>query len=158
MRNVMRLTVVSFVLGLLFTYPCRAIADDCEDGTTVQTMVNAQNGSGITGTATVCITAHAVRGQLKANNLKAGNDYTLWLFFAEGGVTSSPGRFDSTVARGSSATFSGHVGGLRAPSGSTIILEMFDHGPASANDVDLANNLLTPAGGTPAAQAVVNIP
>ena len=158
MRSVMRLTVLSFVLGSLFTYPCRAIADDCEDGTTVQPMVNAQNGSGITGTATVCITAHAVRGQLKANNLKAGNDYTLWLFFAEGGVTSSPGRFDSTVARGSSATFSGHVGGLRAPSGSTIILEMFDHGPASANDVDLANNLLTPAGGTPAAQAVVNIP
>jgi hypothetical protein len=158
MKNVSRLTIASLVLGLSFMYPSLAIADDCEDGTTVHAVLKAQNGSGISGTATVCVTAHAVRGQIYAKNLKPGNAYTLWFFFAENGVSSNPGRFDSTVARQNTATFSGHVGGLRAPSGSTITLEMFDHGQASSDDVTLANNLLTPAGGGPAAQAIINMP
>jgi len=120
--------------------------------------VTAANGSGISGTATIHIGEDGLRGKLRADNLKVGHAYTVWFFLFQGSAQGGPGRFDSTVAEDDDFTFRGHVGGLRASSGDTIKLVIFDHPSLGASNATRANNLLTPAGGSLAGQALFTIP
>jgi hypothetical protein len=62
------------------------------------------------------------------------------------------------VAEDSDFTFRGSVGGLRASSGATIKLVIFDHPDLGPTNATRANNVLTPVGGSMAAQAVFSIP
>ena len=138
---------------------CLALASASDDpGLVLNTAVSGANGSGITGTATVSLTEDGLRGKLKVENLKSGHAYTVWLFYFEGSAQGGPGRFASTVAEDSDFTFRGSVGGLRASSGATIKLVIFDHPDLGPTNATRANNVLTPVGGSMAAQAVFSIP
>jgi hypothetical protein len=120
--------------------------------------VTADNGSGISGTATVNIGDDGLRGRLTAKKLTPGHAYTVWLFYFQGTAQGGPGRFDSTVAEDSDFIFRGHVGGLRVSSGVTIELVIFDHPDLGPNSGTRANNLLTPQGGSMAAHAFFVVP
>jgi len=148
------------VLGLLLNCPSLALADQDRgcDGTRLKVHVTSLNGSGVTGRATICIGEDGLRGELQAENLTIGHVYTVWMVYKEGANTAGPGRFDSTVAEEDDEVFRGHVGGLQVSSGAAIMLFIFDHLSVSPNNVTRAITLLTPAGGTAAAQAVFNIP
>jgi len=154
-KSLMLLAVVLLVslVGLRF-----AKAEDDASDLKLTADVTAANGSGISGTATLHIGEDGLRGKLRADNLKAGHAYTVWFFYFQGTAQGGPGRFDSTVAEDDDFTFRGHIGGLRVSSGDTIKLVMFDHPSLGPNNATLANNLLTPAGGSMAAQAVFTIP
>ena len=141
------------VIGLAF-----AKANDDPDGLQLTATVADANGSGITGTATVNLGEDGPRGRLKAENLKPGHAYTVWVFYLEGNAQGGPGRFASTVAEDSDFTFRGSVGGLQASSGATIKLVIFDHPSLGPTNATRANNVLTPTGGSMAAQAVFRIP
>ena len=141
------------VIGLAF-----AKANDDPDGLQLTATVADANGSGITGTATVSLGEDGLRGRLRAENLKLGHAYTVWLFYFEGNAQGGPGRFASTVAEDSDLTFRGSIGGLQASSGATIKLVIFDHPSLGPTNATRANNVLTPTGGSMAAQAVFSIP
>ena len=149
---------ISMFLGLLLLYPYRlAMADSDDDAcnrSVLKVPFTAIGASGINGIATLCIGDEGVRGSIRTEGLKPGNAYTVWFFYN----TVTPGRFDSNVPDEERAKFSGHVGGLTAASGAKITLLMFDHGKASTDSNILALNLLTPAGGAPAAQAIFTVP
>ncbi len=148
------------VLGFLLICPSLALADEDKscNGTKLKVDVTSLGGSGVTGTATVCIGDDGLRGSLFAENLTVGHGYTVWFFYGEGTNFAPPGRFDSTVAADNDEIFRGHVGGLKVTGGATIKLKLFDHPSLGANNVTRAQNLLTPMGATPAAQAVFDIP
>jgi hypothetical protein len=157
MTKAYRRACFGIAAGFLLIAPTLAIADDDEgacNGSVLRVPFAAIGNSGIGGEASLCIGREGVRGVVKASDLKAGNAYTVWLFYN----ANPPGRFDSTVADSDHAAFSGRVGGLIAASGSKITLLMFNHGPASSNPDTRAVNLLTPIGGSAAAQAVFTIP
>jgi hypothetical protein len=158
MKRITLLALAALVMSLIWL-PNRAMGATCDQGGVVRAPLTSLNGSGIHGAAVVCVGKHGVNGDVVADNLMAGNVYTIWFFFTEAGNTSSPGRFDSAVPQTSTGLFSGHVGGLHAASGATIKLLMFGHGPAGGlDDVSLANNLLTPMGGSAVAVANITVP
>ena len=141
------------VLGLAFA----KTEDDASD-LKLTADVTAANGSGISGIATIHVGEDGLRGKLTADNLKVGHAYTVWFFYFHGSAQGGPSRFDSTVAEDDDFTFRGHVGGLQTSSGDTIKLVIFDHPSLGPNSATRANNLLTPAGGSMAGQAVFTIP
>jgi len=141
--------LLASVVGLAF-----ARAHDDSDGLQLQAPVTGA----VSGTAVVNIGEDGLRGRLKAENLQVGHAYTVWFFYFEGAAQGGPGRFDSTVAEDGDFTFRGRVGGLRVASGATIKLVVFDHPSLGPNNATRANNLLTPAGGSMAGQAVFTIP
>ena len=156
MMKAYRRVCFGIAAGLLLSAPTLAVDDDegaC-NGSVLRVPFASISNSGISGEASLCIGSEGVRGVVKVHSLKAGNAYTVWLFYN----ANPPGRFDSTVPDSDRATFSGRVGGLIAASGSKITLLMFDHGPASNNPDTRAVNLLTPIGGVAAGQAVFTIP
>lgn len=136
---------------------CASGSNDLE-GQQIKAALTQINGSGITGTGSVTIGEDGVTGRLQTQHLKQGHAYTVWFFYLEANSQGGPGRFSSTVAEDDEFTFRGSVGGLKVSSGGTIILVIFDHASLGPNNVTRATNLLTPTGGTPAAQAVFAIP
>lgn len=158
MKSAKRLVLLGIILSVSIMGLAFAKPNDDSDGLQLTGTVTGANGSGITGTATVSIGEEGLRGRLKAENLKVGHAYTVWLFYFEGSAQGGPGRFASTVAEDSDFTFRGTVGGLRASSGATIKLVIFDHPDLGPSNATRANNVLTPAGGSMAAQAVFSIP
>lgn len=157
MKRINQLALLGVVLSVLVLGLEFAKADD-DPGLQLTTPVTGANGSGITGTATMSLGEDGLRGRLNATNLKTGHAYTVWLFYFEGNAQGGPGRFASTVAEDSDFIFRGSVGGLRASSGATIKLVMFDHPDLGPSNATRANNVLTPQGGSMAAQAVFSIP
>ena len=166
MSSVARLMFATTVLALLVFHPSLPVADDngsCDDGVTLSTSVVSVNNSGVTGSAKMCITASGVHTRITAQNLTAGNPYTVWFVYFDNpqnclnpghctpGDTTTPladpegvlGRYDSIVAAGSRGTFSGHVGMIPS-SGSEIHLPIFAHGSLSSDGHIRARQLLTP--------------
>jgi hypothetical protein len=158
-----------FTLMLVVGVCPSALADDCSQ--TLQAPVNAVGGSGIQGTAKICIQGNSTTVTMWTQGLLAANAYTIWFvyfdnpslcgFYAGGtpGVCTGPdlitpannpvgafGRMDGTVAEASGrARFTGRFRGLQFSHGSLIHLVMFGHGPASTSDNRfLARQLLTP--------------
>jgi len=158
MKNNKRLIFLGVALSVSIMGLAFARSDDDSQDVQLRAAVTEANGSGISGIATVSIGEDGLRGRLKAENLQIGHAYTVWIFYFEGSAQGGPGRFDSTVAEDNDFTFRGRVGGLRAASGATIKLVIFDHPNLGANNATRANNLLTPMGGSMAAQAVFTIP
>jgi len=167
MKKTKRLILIGTVLALSAMSLALARTDDNSDGLQLQAAVtDAGTGSGISGTAVVEIGEDGLHGRLKAENLKVGHGYTVWFFYLEGGAQAGPGRFDSTVAEDDDFTFRGRVRGLRVSSGAQIKLRIFDHpdlgnpnlGGLGVTNANRANNLLTPMGGSKAAEAVFTIP
>ena len=100
--------------------------------------------SGLSGTARLCLGDDGAGGQLKVDGTQVGHAYTVWFFYIQGN-SSTVGRFDSTVAEGSTTKFGGRVGGLVAASGSVICFVVVDHGDVTAMPPLMrAMNLLTP--------------
>lgn len=168
MKKANQLMLVGVVLTLSVMSLAFVRAKDEEDRLHLKVDVTALNNSGVSGTATVDIGEDGLRGKLKADGLAPGHGYTVWFFYLEGSSQAGPGRFDSNVAEDDDLIFRGHVGGLRVSSGATVKLLVFDHPDLTAlpptcsarpaTNVARANNLLTPACGSPAAQAVFTIP
>jgi hypothetical protein len=162
-RKLWLLAAVSLLSMIAFSSTSAMAADEKCKGTKLTAPLLAENDSGVTGTATICITAGGVRAQVQAGNLTAGNDYTLWfIYFDEpsqcvvpGACTDADvftptndpegvfGRYDSTTAIGTSATFLGHSG-LIPSSGSVISLEIVAHGAPDSDGKHRARQLLTP--------------
>lgn len=155
-----KLRRVFLVSGLLLAFPMLTLAaqDQGCNGTRLQVDLTTVGGSGVTGTATICVGEDGLRGKLNAQNLTVGHGYTVWLFYIEGTDVGGPGRFDSLVAEASDETFHGHVGGLQVSSGATVRLVLLNHPDLGSDNVTRANNLLTPTGGTAVAKAVFSIP
>ena len=158
MKNTKRLILIGAVLSVSVMGLAFARSGSDSEDMQLTAAVTAANGSGISGTATVNIGEDGLRGKLKAENLKVGHAYTVWCFYFEGNAQGGPGRFASTVAEDGDFTFRGSVGGLRVSSGATIKLVMFDHPDLGPNNATRANNVLTPVGGSMAAQAVFTMP
>jgi hypothetical protein len=148
---------VAMLASVFFVLPSAALADKDDgacNGAVIHAAFTAIGLSTVNGSATLCIGSEGVRGTIMAEGLTVGNDYTVWFFYN----AVPPGRFDSDVADATRAKFEGRVRGLRVSTGATITLLMFDHGKASLDSNVLALNLLTPTGGTPAAQAIFTLP
>jgi hypothetical protein len=158
-----------FTLMLVVGVCPSALADDCSQ--TLQAQVNAVGGSGIQGTAQICIQGKTTTATMRTQGLLAANAYTIWFIYFDnpslcgfytGGTpgvctgmdlvtpANNPvgvfGRMDSTVAEASGiARFTGRFRGLQYSHGSLIHLVVFAHGPASTTDNRfLARQLLTP--------------
>lgn len=157
MKSTRRWILLGVVVSALLVGVPFARSGDFRD-VELSAAVTPANGSGIGGTATVTIDEDGLRGKLHAENLKVGHAYTVWMFYFQGNAQGGPGRFDSTVAEDDTFTFRGRVGGLRTSSGDVIKLVIFDHPDLGPNNATRANNLLTPQGGSMAAQAVFTTP
>lgn len=156
------LTACSLVLMIGFSTLAMAADEKCE-GTKLSAPLAAENDSGVTGMASLCITSGGVRAQVHAKNLTPGNAYTLWFIYfddpskclAPGACTDvdafTPaedpegvfGRYDSTLATFTSATLLGHSG-LQPSSGSVVSLEIVDHGAKANDGKHRARQVLTP--------------
>ncbi len=158
MKKTNPLVLAGAVLTLSLICLPLARAKDDDDGLHLKVDVTTLNNSGVNGMATVDIGEDGLRGKLRADGLTPGHGYTVWFFYQEGADVGGPGRFDSSVPEDDEVTFRGHVGGLRVSSGATVKLLVFDHPNLGATNVTRAVNLLTPAGGSPVAQAVFTIP
>lgn len=168
MKICTRWSLARLALGLLALYATSAaraqdLGEDCE-GATFTAPVESLNNSGVTGTATLCISENGIHTRIAANNLTAGHPYTVWFLYFDdplkclipGHCTPADftipaadpegvlGRYDSIVAGGSTGRFSGHVGGLQPSSGSVIAFAIFSHGSLSADGRLRARQLLTP--------------
>jgi hypothetical protein len=154
--NGLILAVIVFGVSWIGLPPSASAQDS--DSMTLKVQVLALNDSGIKGTAVVSITDDGLIGKLKADHLVPGHAYTVWLFYQEGTDVGGPGRFDSAVAEDDDTTFRGRVRGMRVTSGGTVKLVMFDHPDLGPTNVTRADNLLTPNGGHPVAQAIFEIP
>src|SRR5712692_2865894 len=162
MKKENRLILGAAALSLFLVYPfhsARAQETDCDDEI-LKTTLTALGGSGVTGTAILCIGEDGVRAQIKAENVNAGHLFTVWILYNDtpSGPTIGPGRLDSALSKQDKVRFHGRVGGLAASSGSAITLLVFDHGTPSSNNAVRASRVLTPMGGTPVARAVFDIP
>jgi hypothetical protein len=166
MSTAARLLLSTTVLALLVLHPSLPVADDnsgCEDGLALSTSLVTLNNSGVTGIAKMCIRASGVHTRITAQNLTAGNPYTVWFVIFDNpqkclnpghctpADTTTPladpegvlGRYDSIIASGSLGIFSGHVG-LIPSSGSEIHMPIFAHGSLSSDGHIRARQLLTP--------------
>lgn len=164
-----KVSLLAFLLALWLMYlPVGAKADDDNDdcdGVTMLLPLKTLNASGVTGSATLCIGESGVRAHLAAENLTAGNAYTVWFVYFDDPTkcitpgactptdTVSPlanpegvfGRLASTVPQESEAAISGSVGGMLLSHGSEVHVPIFTHGPANQIDGRLrARQLLTP--------------
>jgi hypothetical protein len=162
-------TLALFAAMLVIGLHLNALADDCTQ--TLQATVNPIGGSGIQGTAQICIQGNTTSVAIKTGGLIAGDAYTIWFVYFDnpslcgsypngtpgvctGTDTIYPannpdgvfGRMDGAIAEASgSARLTGHFRGLQFSHGSIIWLLMFGHGPASTTDNRfLARQLLTP--------------
>jgi hypothetical protein len=162
-RKIWLLTATSLFLMIAFSASAALAADEKCHGTKLTSPLLAENESGVTGTATICITDGGVRAQVTANDLTAGNAYTLWFIYFDdpskcivpAGCTDADvftptddpegafGRYDSTVARNTFATFLGHSG-ENPSSGAVISLEVVAHGAPAEDGKHRARQLLTP--------------
>lgn len=163
MKNCMRWALLGFALSLMVICTSSiATAEECE-GTTLTALLVTLNNSGVTGNARLCISESGVHTRITANNLTAGNPYTVWFVYFDdpakcltpGNCTSADtvmpaadpegvlGRYDSITAKTSTGTFSGHVG-TQPSSGSVIVMPIFAHGSLSADGHIRARQLLTP--------------
>jgi hypothetical protein len=117
----------------------------------------------VAGSAELCVRKEGVSVMVRAENLVAGDAYTLWLLylahpedcqvpgcgdidFTNPNPEGVLGRMDSAVAgRNGRLSFSGSVGGMTVLPGSQVIVLLFTHGPARLSDSRyLARQLLTP--------------
>lgn len=169
MKLIRLAAIAVFTTTLVIGLNLNALADDCTQ--TLNASVNALGGSGIQGTAQICIQGNATTVTMMTQGLVTANAYTIWLvyfdnpslcgFYAGGtpGVCTGTdtiypannpvgvfGRMDGTVAEASgSARLTGRFRGLHFSHGSIIWLLMFSHGAASTTDNRfLARQLLTP--------------
>lgn len=116
---------------------------DCDDHVMKGNLTDLDN-SGLSGTARLCLGDDGASGGLRVEGTKAGHAYTVWFFYIE--AKSTVGRFDSTIAEGSTTKFAGRVGGLVPASGSVICFVVVDHGDVTAMTPFMrAVNLLNPA-------------
>ena len=162
-------TLALFTTMLVIGLNLNALGDDCTQ--TLQTSVQALGGSGIQGTAQICVEGNNTTVNMTTQGLVAANAYTIWFVYFDnpsfcgsyaGGTPgvctgtdaiyppNSPvgvfGRMDGTIAEASgSARLTGHFHGLQFSHRSIIWLLMFGHGAASTTDNRLlARQLLTP--------------
>ena len=169
MKNCMRWPLTGLVLSLMVMFTSSAAraeereeAEEC-DGVTLTASLVTLNSSGVTGTATMCISESGIHTRIKANSLIPGRPYTVWFVYYDDPTecmvsghctpadTVSPlanpegvlGRYDSIIARASTGKFSGHVG-LQPSRGSVIVIPIFAHGALSADGHIRARQLLTP--------------
>lgn len=169
MKLIRLAAIAVFTTTLVIGLNLKALADDCTQ--TLNASVNALGGSGIQGTAQICIQGNTTTVTMMTQGLVTANAYTIWFvyfdnpslcgFYAGGtpGVctgadTINPannpvgvfGRMNGTVAEASgSARLTGRFRGLQFSHGSIIWLLMFSHGAASTTDNRfLARQLLTP--------------
>ena len=84
MRKTKLLILTGVVLSLSVLCLAFARADDDSEGLQLKATVESDGGSGIGGTAVVSIGEDGLRGKLKADNLKVGHAYTVWLFLRGG--------------------------------------------------------------------------
>lgn len=162
MKNANRFILVAAALSFLLVCPfqaARAQETDCDD-VILKVTLTPLGGSGVTGTAILCIGEDGARAQIKAENVNAGHLFTAWFFYKDSPttLTSGPGRFDSLMSESDKVRFRGRVGGLAASSGAKITVRIFDHGTPSSNNAVRATNVLTATGGTGVADAVFIIP
>lgn len=162
MMKANRLMLGAAALSLFLVYPfqsVRAQQTDCDD-VIVKTTLTDFGGSGVTGTAILCVGEDGASAQIKAENVNAGHLFTVWFFYMDSqfSATSGPGRFDSAMSEHDKVRFRGRVGGLAASSGATVRLRILDHGTPSSDNTVRATNVLTPTGGTRIADAVFSIP
>lgn len=166
MTTANRMLLATTVLAFLVLHPSLPVAADdsvCDEGIALRTTLVTLNNSGVTGSAKMCISASGVHTRITAQNLAAGNPYTVWFVYFDNpqhclspghctpADTTTPlpdpegvlGRYDSTIATGSRGIFSGHVGMIPS-SGSEIHLPIFAHGPLSPDGHIRARQLLTP--------------
>src|SRR5258708_16293416 len=80
-RNLWSLAVVSLLSVIAFSPSSAMAAEEKCAGTKLTAPLLAENDSGVTGTATVCITPGGVRAQVFATDLTASNPYTLWFIY-----------------------------------------------------------------------------
>ena len=119
-------------------------------------------GSGVVGSAQLCLSEQGVRANVQAENLSNGNAYTTWMVYFDrpsdcsakpcapvdatgddptGVVT----RLDGLIADGGPETFAGTYHNLRLSHGGEVHIPIFAHGPANAEDHrERARQLLTP--------------
>jgi len=158
-----------FTAMLVIGLNLNAFADDCTQ--TLQATVNPIGGSGLQGTAQICIQGNTTSVVMKTGGLIAGDAYTIWFVYFDdptlcgsypngtpgvctGADTVFPpnnpvgvfGRMDGVIAEASgSARLTGHFRGFQFSHSSIIWLLMFEHGPANTTDNRyLARQLLTP--------------
>jgi hypothetical protein len=156
-------TAFSLFLMIGFSSSGAMAAEQKCNGKTLTAPLLAENQSGVTGTATLCITDGGVRAEVRAKALTAGSAYTLWfIYFDEpskcivaAACTDADvftpgddpegafGRYDSIVAHASSGSFMGHSG-LQPSSGSVVSLEVVAHGVPADDGKHRARQLLTP--------------
>jgi len=161
-RNLCVFAVFTLASMMSSVRAARAAEDECA-GTRLTANLVAENDSGVTGKALLCITDAGVEARIHASALTTGNAYTMWFIYFDNPSkcvtpgscsdldaftpTDDPegvfGRFDSIVAHARSATFSGH-GGLHLSSGSVVSLEIVAHGVPSEDGKHRARQLLTP--------------
>lgn len=147
------------IAGLLVIFsPEKVVAHECEQLDIVDF------GSGINGTATVCLQKGGPTAKVHASGLVTGDAYTIWwVYFDDPSQCIDPGncgdadfggdnpqavlgRMGSAVGpRNGQTHFSGTISGMVPSDGSQIWLLMFGHGPADMEDGrHLARQLLTP--------------
>jgi hypothetical protein len=148
------------------------------DETCLDAPVRQLAGSPIGGTARLCASGAGVHADLSAEQLSAGEAYTLWFVYFDrpAACAAQPcagvdalgddpvavfSRMDGGVAAGAGAArFSGDFHDLRLSPGSQVWLLMFGHGPANPEDNRArARQLLTPQSpmlGAPAAGAAAD--
>jgi hypothetical protein len=157
------LAVISAALLVVSASSIAQAADnECHGKKYIAPLV-AENDSGITGSALVCIADDGVTAKVRANNLVAGDAYTLWFIYFDVPSTcltpgscndadvftplddpaGSFGRYDSIVAGNAPFLFSGHSG-LQPSSGSVISLEIVAHGTLADDGKHRGRQLLTP--------------
>jgi hypothetical protein len=166
MKNRRRWFVAGLALSFMVIYTSSAAmaqeAEECE-GTTLTSSLTTLNNSGVTGTATLCLSESGVHTRITAHNLIPGNPYTVWFVYFDnpskclvpgqctGADAVAPvadpegvlGRYDSIIAKAKTGTFSGHVG-IQPSRGSVITMPIFAHGSLSADGHIRARQLLTP--------------
>jgi hypothetical protein len=148
------------------------------DETCLDAPVSQLTSSPIGGTARLCADGAGVRAAMSAEQLTAGEAYTIWFVYFDNPAACAAqpcagadalgddpvavfSRMDGVVADGAGAArFAGAFRDLRLSKGSSVWLLMFGHGPANTEDNrSRARQLLTPQSpmlGAPAAGAAAD--
>src|SRR5215472_5037269 len=91
MKKIKQLVPLGVILSVSIIGLAFAKANDDPDGLQLTATVTDANSSGITGTATVSLGEDGLSGRLRAENLKPGHAYTVWLFYFGGERSRRPG-------------------------------------------------------------------
>lgn len=170
MKNIVRCGLALVIFAAVVVVNASAQDSGCQPLRTAVTDLNT--GSGMSGQAILCYGEDGVQVRLSANNLLAGQAYTVWFVYFDNPAncitapgTASPcgprdltsplppngvpagvfGRMDGAVAdQFGSARFSARLQDFHFSPGSDVHLVIFNHGPVSNDNYARAHQLLTP--------------